>query len=182
MKAGVPKQHRSPARDSLEAQAKLVGATRGTLVLGWGLVFACLSDAPVRKQRVRGSSRRSAWGRPQASRCSAGSTVTNTGPTTMFGDLGLSPGSSVTGAPHVLGQTHVDDAVAIGAKNSSDDRLQQRRLASEQRLGRDRPRRSGLPARRSQRQQLAAALLGERHARRAGQPQRGVHLPDRLRR
>jgi hypothetical protein len=47
----------------------------------------------------------------------AGSTVTNTGPTTMFGDLGLSPGSSVTGAPHVLGQTHVDDAVAIGAKN-----------------------------------------------------------------
>ncbi len=48
----------------------------------------------------------------------AGSTVTNTGPTTMFGSLGLSPGSSVTGAPHVLGATHVDDAVAIEAKNS----------------------------------------------------------------
>jgi hypothetical protein len=46
-----------------------------------------------------------------------GSTVTNTGPTTMWGNLGLSPGSSVTGAPHVLGQTHVDDAVAIAAKN-----------------------------------------------------------------
>jgi len=34
----------------------------------------------------------------------------------MFGDLGLAPGSSVTGAPHVLGTTHVDDAVAIQAK------------------------------------------------------------------
>jgi hypothetical protein len=45
-----------------------------------------------------------------------GSTVTNTGPTTMFGDLGLAPGSSVTGAPHVLGTTHIDDAVAIQAK------------------------------------------------------------------
>ncbi len=48
----------------------------------------------------------------------AGSTVTNTGPTTMFGDLGLYPGTSVTGAPHVLGATHVDDAVAIEAKNN----------------------------------------------------------------
>jgi hypothetical protein len=47
-----------------------------------------------------------------------GSTVTNTGPTTMFGDLGLAPGSSVTGAPVVLGQTHVNDAVAIEAKNA----------------------------------------------------------------
>jgi hypothetical protein len=48
----------------------------------------------------------------------AGSTVTNTGPTTMFGSLGLAPGSSVTGAPHVLGETHISDAVAIGAKNA----------------------------------------------------------------
>jgi uncharacterized repeat protein (TIGR01451 family) len=35
----------------------------------------------------------------------------------MSADLGLSPGSSVTGAPQVLGQTHVDDAVAIDAKS-----------------------------------------------------------------
>ena len=48
----------------------------------------------------------------------AGSTVTNTGPTTMFGDLGLDPGSAITGAPHALGATYVDDAVALSAKNS----------------------------------------------------------------
>jgi hypothetical protein len=46
----------------------------------------------------------------------AGSTVTNTGPTTMFGDLGLDPGSSVTGAPVALGAMHIDDGVAIKAK------------------------------------------------------------------
>jgi hypothetical protein len=48
----------------------------------------------------------------------AGSTVTNTGPTTMFGDLGLDPGSAITGAPHALGATHIDDGVALSAKNA----------------------------------------------------------------
>jgi hypothetical protein len=47
-----------------------------------------------------------------------GSTITNTGQTTMFGDLGLAPGSSVTGAPVVLGEEHVDDAVANEAKSA----------------------------------------------------------------
>lgn len=47
----------------------------------------------------------------------AGSTVTNTGPTTMFGDLGLDPGTAVTGAPHTLGAKHINDGVSLKAKS-----------------------------------------------------------------
>jgi hypothetical protein len=49
----------------------------------------------------------------------AASTVTNTGPTMIDGDLGLSPGTAVTGFPpgQVNGTIHAADAVALQAKN-----------------------------------------------------------------
>jgi len=47
----------------------------------------------------------------------AGTTITNTGATMLTGDLGLSPGSSVTGAPVVTGVSQVANAVALQAKN-----------------------------------------------------------------
>ena len=48
-----------------------------------------------------------------------GSTVTNTGATVISGDLGVDPGSAITGFPPglVLGTIHTADAVALQAQN-----------------------------------------------------------------
>ena len=50
----------------------------------------------------------------------AGSTVTNTGATTLTGDVGVYPGTAISGFPPglVLGTTHRADALAIAAQNS----------------------------------------------------------------
>jgi hypothetical protein len=51
----------------------------------------------------------------------AGTSVTNTGATTVSGDLGVDPGSSVTGFPPGIVEapsaTHAADSVALGAQN-----------------------------------------------------------------
>jgi hypothetical protein len=52
----------------------------------------------------------------------AGSTVTNTGPTTVAGNLGVDPGLAVTGFPPGLvasGSIHAGDAVALQAQNDT---------------------------------------------------------------
>jgi hypothetical protein len=116
MNCGVQQQHRSHTSDPLVARPTAPRPRRaqsirlGILVAGGLLAGMLFTGVAVAAPATVG------LGTAASYSVLAGSTVTNTGPTTMFGDLGLAPGSSVTGAPHVLGQTHVDDAVAIEAK------------------------------------------------------------------
>jgi hypothetical protein len=116
MNRGVP-QHEPLFSGRLAATLRPVGRAGHTSIRAAVLMLGLLSTL-VFASSAFGANASVGLGSGASFSVLAGSTVTNTGPTTMFGDLGLSPGSSVTGAPHVLGQTHVDDAVAIAAKNN----------------------------------------------------------------
>ena len=77
--------------------------------------LALLSTAPASAQTAP------SLGIAQSFVVLGGSTVTNTGPSVLNGDLGLSPGSAVTGFPPGLvvgGTIHAADGVALGAQNS----------------------------------------------------------------
>jgi Ice-binding-like len=115
MTRGVPSKYQSHTRDFL-ATVRARSSTQSRMI-GAGLVLLGLMSTMLFASSAIGAPATVGLGSAASFSVLGGSTVTNTGPTTMFGDLGLSPGSSVTGAPHVLGQTHVDDAVAIAAKN-----------------------------------------------------------------
>ncbi len=48
-----------------------------------------------------------------------GASVTNTGPSVITGDLGVSPGTSITGDPVVIGTIHATDEVAAQAQSDA---------------------------------------------------------------
>lgn len=92
--------------------------TRNTpgLVATVGLLLAMLLAASSASAQTAPS-----LGSAQSFAVLGGSTVTNTGPTVVTGDLGLSPGTSVTGFPPgqvVGGAIHAADAAAASAQNS----------------------------------------------------------------
>jgi len=116
MNRGVPQMGQSPVGDPLAVARRdaFAGGRRARVA---ALMLGLISTLMFATSAM-GATATVGMGTAESFSVLGGSTVTNTGPTTMFGDLGLSPGSSVTGAPHVLGATHVDDAVAIGAKSA----------------------------------------------------------------
>lgn len=113
---GVSRQYEPPTGDSLAVKRRSPGKAgrrtfRGGLILLGSLSTLIFASSALGATSV-------GLGKAASFSVLGGSTITNTGLTTMFGDLGLAPGSSVTGAPVVLGAEHVDDAVANEAKSA----------------------------------------------------------------
>ncbi|WP_235488479.1 ice-binding family protein, partial [Frankia sp. AvcI1] len=98
--------HRKTARSRYTKTLTVVGAT--TILIG--LVGATGAHAATPTVNL---------GTAAGYATLAGSTITNTGITTVDGDLGLSPGTAVTGFPpgRVTGTVHAADSAAIQAKN-----------------------------------------------------------------
>src|ERR1700685_1467527 len=117
MNRGVPQKHRSPSSDSVAVSRRsAIRAGRKTFRAGLLLLGSLFSLIFV--SSALGATATVGLGTAASFSVLGGSTITNTGPTTMFGHVGLSPGTSVTGEPHVLGQTYVNNQVAIEAKNA----------------------------------------------------------------
>jgi Ice-binding-like len=113
---GVSQQHQSPTGDSLAVKRRSPRkAGRRTFRVGL-ILLGSLSTLLFASSALGATT--VGLGKAASFSVLGGSTITNTGNTTMFGDLGLAPGSSVTGAPVVLGAEHIDDAVANEAKSA----------------------------------------------------------------
>jgi hypothetical protein len=113
---GVSRQHEPPTGDSLAGKRRSPRRS-GQRTFRVGLILLGSLSTLIFTSSALGATS-VGLGKAASFSVLGGSTITNTGLTTMFGDLGLAPGSSVTGAPVVLGAEHIDDAVANEAKSA----------------------------------------------------------------
>lgn len=83
---------------------------------------ACDESAPQGSARTSDALDQTVLGTAQSFAVLGGSTVTNTGATTIYGNLGVDPGLAITGFPPGLvsgGVIHSGDAVALQAQNDT---------------------------------------------------------------
>ena len=101
-----PRLGRSPRRILLAAVSVVTAVALTITVVGVGPAAAALPTVGL--------------GTAESFAVLAGSTVTNTGPSVIRGDVGVSPGTAVTGFPPGIvnnGVIHAADAVAAGAQS-----------------------------------------------------------------
>jgi hypothetical protein len=109
---------RSPvgARSRITACPLAIGALFIALMAG-----ACRSREPENIGQTAAALDQTILGSAQSFAVLAAATVTNTGPTTVCGDLGVAPGTAVTGFPpgEVIGDIHSNDAAAVQAQQDT---------------------------------------------------------------
>jgi formylmethanofuran dehydrogenase subunit C len=82
----------------------------------WGLIIGLVAGVMFGRQDATAGEAPVALGSDAPFAVLAGTAVTSTGNTTVNGDLGVSPGATLTGEPTVNGTTHLGDPAAAQAQ------------------------------------------------------------------
>ncbi len=120
-----PTNHRSPNRRSPAHRAPSRGAAPRALRLSFNTLLvtgiAFLTLAAFGTQSAMAATATVNLGTSSAYAVLAGSAITNTGATVVGGDIGISPGTSITGFPpgtQSSGTTQVANGASLGAENA----------------------------------------------------------------
>jgi len=95
---------------------KITSANRNKNINAWGLSIGLAVAAMFVSQGATAGQAPVPLGSAATFGVFAATTVTSTGGTTITGDLGVSPGNTVSGAPTVTGTTHLGDPIAAQAQ------------------------------------------------------------------
>jgi len=113
----VSPRHSAPRTPGRRAVARSLRVTFSTLMV---TSVAFLTLAAVGTQSAMAATATVNLGTSSAYAVLAGSAITNTGATSVGGDIGISPGTSITGFPpgqQISGTTNVANGAALGAEN-----------------------------------------------------------------